>query len=119
MVELLCDAIGPVKGGGTIVAEKRGESLDRDLENTWTMLRTKGSLYVEAGVIRDTIQSLELRDKKDKIAGLQLADLVVTPIGRHILGKPDKEDWRIVEEKLRRAPDGYVANYGLFTFPIQ
>ena len=119
MVELLCDAVGSVTGGGAIVAERRGEFLDEDVERTWEILRTRGSLYADADVIRDRIQCLELGDKKDNIAGLQLADLVVTPIGRHILGKPDNEDWRIVEQKFRRGPDGGATNYGLFTFPIQ
>ena len=119
MVELFCDAVGPVANGGTIVAEKRGEFLDKDVHDTWAILRTRGSLYAIADVIRNTIQTLELRDKKDNIAGLQLADLVVTPLGRHILGKPNKEDWRIVEQKLRRGPDGSARNYGLVTFPIQ
>lgn len=31
------------------------------------------------------------------LAGLELADLVVTPIGRNVLGKPDREDYAIVE----------------------
>ena len=119
MVELLCDAAGPAAGSGTIIVEKRGEFLDRDVEDTWTMLRTRGSLYAKADVIRETIKALELRDKKENITGLQLADLVITPIGRHILGKPDKDDWRIVEQKLRRGPDGHTNNYGLIVFPIQ
>ena len=119
MVETLCDAVGPGAGGGSIIIEKRNEFLDRDVEDAWRMLRIRGSRYVEANVIRETIQVLELRDKRENIPGLQLADLVVTPIGRHILGKSDRDDWRIVERKFRRAPDGHINDYGLFTFPIQ
>ena len=119
MVELLCSTVGPGAGRGAIIAEKRGESLDRDVEDTWRMLRARGSRYTEADVIRESIEAFELRDKKENIAGLQLADLVVSPIGRHIMGKPDKSDWQIVEEKFRRGPDGCINNYGLFIFPIQ
>jgi len=61
--------------------------------------------------------ALNLRAKKNNIAGLQLADLVVSPIGRHILGKPDKEDWRIVEEKFRRSPQGKIDGFGLVVLP--
>jgi hypothetical protein len=50
-------------------------------------------------------------------AGLQLADLVVSPIGRHVLGKPDKEDWKIVQEKFRRSPAGKIEGYGLVVLP--
>ena len=38
-----------------------------------------------------------VRAKNDNIAGLQLADLVVSPIGRRVLGKPRRrtgESWR-------------------------
>ena len=119
MVESLCNAVGSGAGRGSIIVEKRGESLDQDVEDTWRILRTRGSRYTEADVIRETIESLELRDKKENIAGLQLADLVITPIGRHVLRKPDKDDWQIVSQKFRRGPDGHTENYGLFNFPIQ
>ena len=109
----------PVFVLGGVIAEKRGDPLDREVEDTWRILRTRGSRYAEADVIHESIHSLELRDKKENIAGLQLADLVASPIGRHILGKPDKGDWQIVEEKFRRGPDGRTDNYGLFIFPIQ
>ena len=36
------------------------------------------------------------------LTGLQLADLVVTPIGGHLMARPDQQDWAIVESKLRR-----------------
>jgi hypothetical protein len=52
-------------------------------------------------------------------AGLQLADLVVSPIGRHLLGKPDNDDWRIVNSKLRRSRAGKVEGYGLVVLPKQ
>ena len=119
MVESLCNTLGSEAGRGTIIVEKRGESLDRDVEDTWRILRTRGSRYTEAHTIRESIEALELRDKKENIAGLQLADLVISPIGRHILGKFDKDDWQIVEEKFRRSSDGHTSNHGLFIFPIQ
>ena len=117
MVEVFCDAARPDADGGTVIIEKRGEPLDRDVEESWRMLRANGSRYAEAAMIRSTIAALELRDKKENLAGLQLADLVTSPIGRHILGKPDKEDWQIVQEKFRRGPDDQTDEYGLFKFP--
>jgi hypothetical protein len=39
------------------------------------------------------------------------------PIGRHVLGKPDREDYRIVETKLRRSPAGEFRGYGLVVLP--
>ncbi len=32
---------------------------------------------------------------------MQLADLVVSPIGRFVIGKPVKEDFKIVKSKFR------------------
>ena len=63
------------------------------------------------------MSELKLLDKKENVAGLQLADLVVSPIGRYVLGKPIKEDWEIVRLKLRRSLRGSVENYGLVVLP--
>ena len=88
LAELFCDEIGEVRNGGMIVAESRDATLDQDLKYTWSSLRRPGAGYSGAEMIRDRISSLTLYAKKENIAGLQLADLVVSPIGRHIVGKP-------------------------------
>lgn len=117
LVELFCFDVGRVRKGGLIIAEKRDHVLDMDLQQTWMNLYHSGTCYVKGRTVRNRLQDLDLRGKKENIAGLQLADLVVSPIGRHLLGKPDKEDWRIVEQKLRRGPRGEVDGYGLVSFP--
>jgi hypothetical protein len=63
------------------------------------------------------IRRLKLVNKNRNVAGLQLADLVVSPIGRHVLGKPPKEDWRIVESRLRCNRRGDYRGYGLVVLP--
>ena len=117
IVERFCSAVGKVSNGGIIVAEKRDPTLDRELELSWLNLRIQGTRYLQAHVIEDRILALNLRAKKDNIAGLQLADLVVSPIGRHVLGKLDKEDWQIVEEKFYRSRQGRTEGYGLVILP--
>ena len=117
LAELFCNEIGEVRNEGMIIAESRNPTLDQDLEHTWSSLRRRGPGYSGAEMIRDRIRSLTVRDKKENIAGLQLADLVVSPIGRHVLGKPDKDDWLIVEQKLRRGLGGEVEGYGLVSLP--
>jgi hypothetical protein len=47
---------------------------------------------------------------------LQLADLVVTPIGRHILGKDRHDDWEIVKSKFRHRGGNYLGA-GLVILP--
>jgi hypothetical protein len=109
--------IGKVSSGGLIVAEKRDSTLDRELELAWLNLKIQGTRFLQASELEDRVFALNLRAKKDNIAGLQLADLVVSPIGRHVLGKPDKEDWRIVESKFRRNQRGKIEGFGLVVLP--
>ena len=119
LVEIFCFDVGAASEGGIIVAESREPALDRGLELAWTNLKVRGTRRFQGRTVEDRISSLTLRDKRSNIAGLQLADLVVSPIGRHILGKPDKEDWEIVNGKFRRSPRGRVENYGLVVLPRQ
>lgn len=117
LVERFCFEIGKVADGGVIVAEKRDPVLDQTLELAWLNLKIQGTRYIPGSVIADRILGLSLRAKKDNIAGLQLADLVVSPIGRHLLGKPDKKDWSIIEQKFRRGKEGQIEGYGLVVLP--
>lgn len=117
LVERFCFEIGNVAGGGVIVAEKRDATLDHELEIAWLNLKVKGTDFVPAKDIEQRIIGLNLRAKSENIAGLQLADLVVSPIGRHVLGKRDKEDYRIIESKFRRNRKGEYAGFGLVILP--
>ena len=56
-------------------------------------------------------------ERRRRVGKPSLANLVVTPIGRKILGKPIKEDYRVVEEKFRRSPNGRIEGYGLVVLP--
>lgn len=117
LVERFCMDVGNVEGGGLIVAERRDLTLDHELELAWLNLKIQGTRYLQAKQIEQRILALNLRDKKANLAGLQLADLVVTPIGRKVLGKTIKEDYRVVEQKLRRSPHGKIEGYGLVVLP--
>ncbi|KRT36062.1 DUF3800 domain-containing protein [Acetomicrobium hydrogeniformans] len=57
-------------------------------------------------------------DKKDNEAGLQIADLVVTPIGRWAIRKKAHEDWKIIKTKFRKdSKTGQIEGYGLILLP--
>jgi hypothetical protein len=64
--------------------------------------------------------NLEIRfmDKKHNSTGLQLADLVAHPIGRHAINpnQPNRA-YAILEPKFRRGPAGRVQGFGLKSFP--
>lgn len=110
LIERFCEELGLELDSGFICAEKRIPSLDRDLLVAREQLRTVGTTNVSASRIDARIVGFDLRDKKPNLAGLQLADLVITPIGRHLARKPakaDQVDWKVVESKLRRDAAGY------------
>ncbi len=46
-------------------------------------LKVQGTRYIQAKDIESRVVGLNLRAKAENIAGLQLADLVVSPIGRN------------------------------------
>ncbi len=116
LVECFCFEIG--RGGtGVIVAEKRDPTLDRELDIAWLNLKIQGTRYVQAKDVAARITGLNLRSKADNVAGLQIADLVVSPIGRHVLGKPEKEDFRVVRRKLRTNRAGEYRGVGLVVLP--
>jgi Protein of unknown function (DUF3800) len=64
--------------------------------------------------------NLEIRftDKKHNSTGLQLADLVAHPIGRHVVSpaQPNRA-YDILKPKFRRGPAGRVHGFGLKIFP--
>ena len=117
VAEQMCFAVGGEPDGGAIIAEARDPALDRELELTWESLRLEGTNYLKAETIRENIVDFRIRSKQANIAGLELADLVVSPIGRHVIGKPDRDDWRVIEPKILRGRDGEADGYGLTVLP--
>lgn len=117
LIERFCFEIGGVPGSGQMVAERRCPTLDHQLESAFLKLKVQGTQYLQASQIERRITGLDLRPKSDNIAGLQLADLVATPIGRHVIGKRDHEDYRIVEGKFRKDGRGNHLGYGLCVLP--
>lgn len=116
VVERFVHVIGNVEHGGMIFAEKRRPDLDHELEMTWRKLREEGCSYADAAKVDGRIIDLSLKDKRVNMVGLELADLVVSPIGRAVIGKPKQQDWDIVESKLRRVGKTYMG-YGLKILP--
>lgn len=99
-----------------IFAEKRRPDLDRNLEMTWRKLREAGCSYASAKNVDGRIIDLSLKDKRVTMVGLELADLVVSPIGPAVIGKPKQKDWELVERKFRGVAGTYQG-YGLKILP--
>ena len=117
LIERFCFEIGNVHAGGIIVAERRGPTLDHELELAFLNLKIQGTRYLQATQIENRISGLQLRKKSENVGGLQLADLVATPIGRHVLGKKDHKDYGIIESKLRTDRRACHGGFGLVVLP--
>lgn len=108
LIERFCLEIGDNPDGGMIFAETRRPDLDRDLNLAWEAIKRRGVTYTGGNTIDRRIVDLSLKDKRLNIEGLQLADLIVSPIGRAVIGKPTHDDWRVVQSKFRRHKGSYV-----------
>lgn len=85
---------------GSIIAEKRDRTLDHELELAWLSLKIKGTKHIKGADIEEYISNLVLEDKYFNNNALQIADLIVSPIGRYVLGKKLKKDFEIIKSKL-------------------
>lgn len=117
VLERFVKEVGDVADGGIIVAERRGNPLDNALEREWMRITRDGAGYLRPSRVNKRIVDLVLRDKSLNITGLQLADLVVSPIARHALGKDPKNDWAIVESKLCKRASGDYEGFGIVRLP--
>lgn len=120
LVERFCAEIGDTVDGGIIYAEKRRPDLDHSLDVAWERLRAHGTGHLTAqrgSQVDKRIIGLNLKAKSVNIAGLQLADLVISPIRRHHLGLRTHDNWDIVRDKLCADRQGRVDGYGLVVLP--
>lgn len=90
-----------------LVCEARGRKEDDSLELEFHRVATRVPGF-----------DIKFVDKKANLPGLQIADLVARPIGRHVMD-PAQENraYAILEPKLRRGPEGQINGYGLKVFP--
>jgi hypothetical protein len=112
LIERFCLELQDENDDGFICAEKRNATQDRELLSAWENLRSNGTGVgcVPSHMIEDHIIGLELRDKRPNLAAMQIADLVLTPMSRFILERPEKAhqvQWSVVERKLRRVAGDY------------
>lgn len=119
LIERFCKELGDTPDGGIIYAERRGEPLDHELNVAWERLRSNvvGTGYAGAKTIDERICELVVKDKRLNIDGLQLADLVVSPIARRAMRLSTQKDYEIVKSKFRRSGTGKVKGYGLVMLP--
>lgn len=98
------ECLGQHRAQTTIIVEERGSKEDRELELEFRRIREGASVWGE-------LPNFDLRccSKKANASGLQIADLVSTPIGRKLL-KPGQSNraYDIIERKFLRSPTGTI-----------
>jgi hypothetical protein len=95
-----------------VVFEGRGKREDQELELVFRRVCDQSDLHR-----RFPMEPLFVR-KQANHCGLQLADLIARPIGRHVLS-PDQPNraYEIIQTKFRRSPEGEVEGWGLKCYP--
>lgn len=96
-----------------VIVEKRGRTEDATLELEFRRI-ADGRNQV------GKMPNLDIRfmDKKHNSTGLQFADLVAHPIGRHVINpaQPNRA-FDLIMPKFRKGTGGQFKGYGLKTFP--
>lgn len=106
-------ALGQTHRTTHVVFERRGAREDRDLELTFRRIRDGANAV---GPMPDL--EIVFADKRHNSTGLQLADLVAHPIGRHFMA-PDQPNraYDALAPKFRKSPTGHIDGFGLKRFP--
>ncbi|MDD4358441.1 MAG: DUF3800 domain-containing protein [Candidatus Pacebacteria bacterium] len=101
-----------------ITIEKRGKKEDKQLLSHYNSIIDRGTYHVSAVRFNNRIKDFLMKLKKDNDIGLQVADLCAYPIARYILNSEEPYiPFKIIENKLRRRPDGKMDGYGIKIFP--
>lgn len=106
---------------GRIVAESRNSLLDNQLEIAYLSSRVEGTNKVQPAELKLKLESsIQFKDKTDNSAGLQIADMVASPLARHFLGKPERIghqlSYKSVFSKVRNI-SGRWENIGITILP--
>ncbi len=106
------------KKKGIVVAESRGAQLDNQLNLAFLDLKISGTRFLRPSDVADNIIDFRIKKKEENIAGLQLIDSVVSPIGRKYLGKKNYYiDYAVIKSKFRKHQCGKYKGYGLIIMP--
>lgn len=68
-----------------IVIEKRGKAEDKKLEEHFQRLLARGTGFVTSERLKDYGLSIIIKNKRENINGLQLADLIAYPAARYVM----------------------------------
>lgn len=95
------------------LVERRGKKEDAELEVVFRRVCEGQNLWCPFPNF-----SIEFIDKKANLPGLQIADLVSTPVGRYV-HRPHHTNraFEVIRSKFRQSPEGQPDDYGFMIFP--
>ncbi len=102
---------------GCIIAESRNNQLDNELNLAFLGLKITGTRFVKAKQISEKITQFVFKKKDENVAGLQIIDSIVSPIGRKSLGYKDYLPFDCIERKFRSNKEGKYLGYGMVILP--
>ena len=117
LVEKFTLYLKEVNDQGIIIAESRNPQLDNELNLAYLGLKINGTRFIKAKEITERITHFFIKKKEENIAGLQLIDSMVSPIGRKYMGYKSYLNYAIIEEKFRRNKEGKYMGYSLVILP--
>jgi len=97
-----------------VVCEGRGRVEDAALE-----LAFRRACDADGNALGKPLSlQLVLAPKHGNYCGMQFADLIARPIGRHVLDpEQPNQAWETIQKKFRRSDEGRVEGWGLKVFP--
>ncbi|WP_311950995.1 DUF3800 domain-containing protein [Halomonas piscis] len=96
-----------------VIFEQRGLQEDQALELEFRRIKDRSRLEG----LEETLE-IVMASKKANSAGLQLADMVARPIGRHLLNSEQtNRAFDLLTNKFRRNQSGNVKGWGLKVYP--
>lgn len=97
---------------GKIFIESRNKIKDKQILNVFASLKEHGTKYVKGVEISSKIKTFQVIKKVANFTGLQVADLVLSPIARKYLGKKLYINLDTIKSKCLNK-NGKITNFGI------
>lgn len=119
IIEKFVMFLNKVNEQGIIISESRNPQLDNELNLAFLDIKIRGTRFLKPTEIVDRIDNnFYIKKKEENIAGLQLIDSIITPIGRRYLNLKNRYlDYEAIKSKFERHSCGRYRGYGLIFFP--
>jgi len=106
------------KEKGIVIAESRDTQLDNQLNLAFLDLKISGTRFLRPIDVAENIVDFRIKKKEENIAGLQLVDSIVTPVGRKYLNRRNFYiAYDVIKGKFRKHECGKYKGYGLIILP--